>query len=127
MKKTVPVIAMFLIVFSSAAQAQQDPFLGTWKENLAKGKYDPGPPPTAPGITKREAMGGGPFKTTTDGVDAQGNKTHTEYTFKLDGKDYGITGSPLYDMQSSRQIDANTRLTVSKKNGAVVRMIRITI
>ena len=38
-------LALSLILFAAAAQAQQDPFVGTWKENLAKSKYEPGPPP----------------------------------------------------------------------------------
>ena len=122
--------ALFVFVFAlfaASASAQQDPWLGTWKVNIAKSKYDPGPAPTTPGITKREALAGGQLKTTTDGVNAQGQKTHTDFTFKLDGKDYPITGSPEFDMQSTRQIDANTRLVVSKKNGAVTRVIRSTL
>src|SRR5262245_54951949 len=78
-------------VFATSAPAQQDPWVGSWKENIAKSKYDPGPPPASASITKREALAGGQFKTTTDGVDVQGNKAHTEYTFKVDGKDYPIT------------------------------------
>ena len=124
MKKMMQIAAMFLFVFSVAAWAQQDPWLGTWKVNIAKSKYDPGPIPTTAGTTKREALAGGQFKTTTDGVNAQGQKTHTEFTFKPDGKDYPITGSQEFDMQSVRNFGSNTRVVVSKKNGHVVRMIR---
>lgn len=45
MLKHAALLALSLILFAAAAQAQQDPFVGTWKENLAKSKYEPGPPP----------------------------------------------------------------------------------
>lgn len=45
MLKRAAFLTLSLILFAAAAQAQQDPFVGTWKENLAKSKYEPGPPP----------------------------------------------------------------------------------
>ena len=117
------VFVLTVLVFSAAAWAQQDPFNGTWKQNIAKSKYNPGPPPSSPSVTKIEAAPGGAVKVTTDGVDAQGSKTHTEYTAKYDGKDYPYAGSPDWDTVAVRRIDTNTRLTVNKKNGSVTRMI----
>ena len=114
-------------LFAASASAQQDPFMGTWKLNLSKSKYDPGPAPQQPTVIKREALPGGQIKFVTDGVDGQGNKTHTEGTLKLDGKDYPVTGSPNWDMESVRRIDASTRLIVDKKAGTVVRMVRQTV
>ncbi|HEY7679506.1 MAG TPA: hypothetical protein VIC04_03240, partial [Terriglobia bacterium] len=86
----------------------------------------PGPPPPQPTILKHEALSGGQFKLTTDGANAQG-KTHTEMTYKIDGKDYPLTGSQDRDSESIRQINANTQLTVGKKGGTVVRMVRRTV
>ena len=48
----------FLIpaVLCVAAQAQQDPLIGTWKQNMAKSKYDPANLTPKSGTTvKREA------------------------------------------------------------------------
>ena len=117
-------VVMFLFVFSAAAWAQQDPFIGTWKTNVAKSKYDPGPPPRAGSTIKREAAPGGAVRTTVDGVDVQGNPTHTEYTAKDDGKDYPVTGSTTIDARVVRRIDTNTRLLIGKKGGNVVEMFR---
>jgi len=118
-------VVMFLFVFSAAAWAQgQDPFIGTWKTNIAKSKYDPGPPPKVPTTVKIEATPDGAVKTTVDGVDAQGNPTHEEYTAKYDGKDYPVKGSPNWDTVVIRRMDPRTRVTVNKKGGIVTRMIR---
>ena len=102
-----------------------DPFVGTWKQNLAKSRYDPASLTPKTGTTlKREAVGSG-YKTTTDGMNAQGAATHTEYTAAtLDGKDYPVKGSPDYDSVSIKKIDANTQISVYKKGGTVVRMYR---
>jgi hypothetical protein len=128
MFKRVLLFASVLTIASASAWAQQDPFLGNWKQNLAKSTYDPPTLKPKEGTTiKREAVANGMSKTTTDGTTSQGAKTHTEYAFKPDGKDYPVTGSQDYDTQSVRKIDSNTRVTVSKKGGMVTRMIRQTI
>ena len=124
LKRATLLVFAFALFAASASAQQDDPWLGTWKVNIAKSKYDPGPVPTTASTTKREALPGGQFKTTTDGVNAQGQKTHTEFTFKPDGKDYPITGDQNFDIQSVRNFGTNTRVVVSKKNGQVVRMIR---
>ena len=54
-----------------AGLAQNDPAIGTWKLNLAKSTYSPGPPPRSQTITT-QAEGQG-HKFTVEGVDAQGN------------------------------------------------------
>jgi hypothetical protein len=121
-------VVMFLFVFSAAAWAQQDPFLGTWKQNMAKSVYDPASMTPKSGTTvKREAAPGGGVNITTDGMDAQGKPTHTEYTAKYDGKDNPVKGSPNYDTISLRLTNPNTRIAVYKKAGVVVRMSRTTV
>jgi hypothetical protein len=41
------VITLLAVAGSSAVRAQSNPLVGTWKLNLAKSKYDPGPRPRA--------------------------------------------------------------------------------
>jgi hypothetical protein len=94
----------------------QNPNLGTWKLNEAKSKLTPGSPKNL--TVKYEAVGDN-IKGTIDGVDGQGKPTHTEWTGKFDGKDYPVTGDPMSDMRSIKQIDEhNYELTV-KKGGKV--------
>jgi len=104
-------------------QAQQDPFVGTWKLNLAKSKFDPGPAPLSITVTLG-AMGANGMKNTVDIVVPPDIKTHEESTAKFDGKDYPVTGSLTFDSVARKQIDSHTRITINKKAGNVVRMLR---
>lgn len=115
-------VVLCMFVFASAAWAQQDPFVGTWKQNISKSKCDPGSPPRNPQTFKRASTPGGAVKTTI--LDAQGNATDTGYTASYDGKDYPIKGSAISDTVALRRIDANTQIRVDKKADNVVRMAR---
>jgi hypothetical protein len=100
-----------------AAQAS-NPRFGTWKLNVAKSKYDPGPAPQS-GTMKIEAAGEGE-KSSTEGVNATGGPTKTEYTAQYDGKDYAITGAQNADMVSLKRLDARTLERTNKKGEKVV-------
>ena len=100
-----------------AAQAS-NPRLGTWKLNVAKSKYDPGPAPQS-NTMKIEAAGEGE-KATTEGVNATGAPTKTEYTAQYDGKDYPITGSQNADTVALKRLDARTMERTDKKGEKVV-------
>ncbi len=117
-------VALF-IVLGGTALAQSDPYVGTWKQNLAKSKYDPASLTVKTGtIVKREVAGSG-YKVTTDGTSPQGSATHTEYTAAtVDGKDYPLKGSADFDSISLRRIDANTIIDIRKKGGTIVRFSR---
>ncbi len=66
-------------------------YMGTWKLNIAKSTYTPGPPPKE--VTRiHEDRGGGFVLVITDGVNAQGVKTHGGYVYKPDGKEYPVAG-----------------------------------
>ena len=90
-------------IVSLSAQAS-DPRIGTWKLNVAKSKYSPGPAPRS-NTLKVEASGQGE-KVTTEGVNAEGGRTGIQYTANYDGKDYPITGTLNADMISLKRIDA---------------------
>ena len=67
-------ILMSLAWVAPAAWAQdKDLGMGTWKLNLAKSKYQPGPPPKSLVVTFEPAGKG--VKTTSDFVNAEGQKT----------------------------------------------------
>ena len=109
---------LMVSVFVTTARAA-DSNVGTWKVNLAKSKYDPGPPPKGPNVLKIEADGDG-IKVSNDGVNAEGQATHVTYSAKYDGKDYPETGNPNVDTISIKRIDANTIETIAKKGGKVM-------
>ncbi len=107
------VIAAVLALSCTAFAA--DNWLGSWKLNVAKSKYSPGPAPKSQTL-KQEASAGG-MKATTDGVDGEGKPTHTEYTAKYDGKDYPWKGNVNADMLSLKRIDDNSYEAVWKLKG----------
>jgi hypothetical protein len=90
--------------------------VGTWKLNLAKSKYSPGPAPKSQTL-KIEAWGTDGIKYTADGVGADGKPTHAEFQAKYDGKDYPFKGNPDADILSYKRIDANTLEATTKLNG----------
>ena len=106
-----------------AADGSKDVFSGTWKLNLTKSKYDPGPPPKGPNVVKIEAIPGG-LKMTSDGVNAEGKPTHNEWSGKFDGKDNPVTGDPNRDTAALKKIDDYTTEVTNKKDGKVTTTTR---
>ena len=108
---------MFATVLAGTALAQTpDPQVGTWKLNLAKSKYNPGPAPKS-ATTKIEAAGAG-TKIVVDQSPADGPIRHWELTANYDGKDAPVTGdNPDADMIARTRVDASTVKSISKKGG----------
>ena len=107
MNRRVSVFALLVVVLAagSVLLAQENPFVGTWKLNLEKSKYDPGPPPQSQTRTW-DAAG----MVMINGVNAAGKSVSYGYTVKADGKDYPTMGAipNTADMASTKKIDANT-------------------
>jgi hypothetical protein len=98
-----------------AAQAS-DPLVGTWKLNVDKSTYTPGPPPRS-GTVTYEAAGAG-TRLINDNVQADGTKRHWEYTTDYDGKDNPVIGDNPYGETVARtRVDARTVRSVFKKGG----------
>jgi hypothetical protein len=117
---TLVAVLAFTVVASGA-----DSNVGTWKLNLDKSKYSPGPAPKSATLTI-EAHDGG-IKYTADGENAQGSPIHVEFTAKYDGKDNPATGSPEYNSIALKRIDANTTESTTKKDGKVMVTSRTVI
>ena len=94
-----------------------DPMVGTWKLNLSKSTYNPGPAPKS-AINKFDPWEDG-IKATMEMVDGQGNIIHSEATVKFDGKDYPIKGSPIADAVSVKRANEREADIVWKKGGKV--------
>jgi hypothetical protein len=117
------VLVAVLAADVASVSAQKDARVGTWKLNVAKSKYDPGPAPQSQTL-KVEAVGKGE-KVTSEVTAADGKKTTTTYTANFDGKDYPLTGSALgADKVSLKRIDARTTERMDKKDGKVVVTIK---
>jgi hypothetical protein len=116
MKLRLLLIGAVLNLFAVDVMAQVPAhWLGSWKLNLAKSKYSPGPPPTSQ-VDKNEVVEGA-LKYTSDRVSADGKAAHHEYTAKLDGKDYPYIGLPIADTISITRVDDNAMEWTIKKGG----------
>ena len=82
-------VVVSVLVLGSIAQAA-DNQVGTWKLNVAKSKYSPGPAPKEGTLTIESQADG--LKFTIHGTDAEGKTVHMEFSPKYDGKDFPATG-----------------------------------
>ena len=119
----VAALSVAAMVVTSAAQA--DPFVGTWKTNVAKSKYSPGPAPKS-GVQVVTAEAGG-YKAVTDTVPATGAPTHAEVSFKFDGKDNAVKGNPNVDTTAYTKNDAHSYTATSKKGGKVTVTTKVVV
>jgi hypothetical protein len=120
-------ITLLAVACSSALRAQSNPLLGTWKLNLTKSKYDPGPLPKS--LTRTvEAQGDG-VKYAFEGVAADGKPIAYGFSVQFDGKDSPITGSMPNgaDTISAKRIDANHYVATQKKGGKVVGTSKVAV
>ena len=115
MRKTILFLAMFAL---TGLLWGADPFVGTWKANVAKSKSVPSQLKRIV-TTKVEAKGNG-YKWTYDIVEANGRTLHSEWSGKLDGKDYPVTGNPAEDTIARKRTGINSYVYVSKKGGKII-------
>jgi hypothetical protein len=121
----VSMTAVLIAAVALSAQSQESLF-GTWKMNVAKSKYTPGPVPKS-NIAKWEAFQGG-VKLTSDVVPAKGETQHWEVSGKFDGKDNPVKGNnPDADTAAFSKIDARTYEVVQKKGGKTTLTARIVV
>jgi len=132
MRRRLAVICVGLLtvlVFFTVTAMAADMLVGTWKLNVAKSKYSPGPAPQS-NTVKFEGTDGG-IKLTADGVDSQGRKTHNEYTAKYDGKDNPtkpmLDGKPnpnAADSVAYKKIDDYTYEATAKLKGKTLNVAK---
>ena len=116
MKRMFKVFAIVFLTFAAMGMvsAQSDPFVGTWKLDVAKSKYDPGPAPKSQTRTW-DATG----KVTVEGINAAGKAVTYGYPIMNDGKDYPTSGTVPNgaEMISSKKVDPNTVEVHFKRGG----------
>jgi hypothetical protein len=107
------VSAMALLV--SGAVLAADNWIGSWKLNAEKSKYSPGPGPKSLTVKFEQTPDG--VKFSSEGVDADGKPSHSEFVSKFDGKEVPYTGNPNADMCSPKRINADSYNNPWKKDG----------
>ena len=114
--KTLGLTLLLSVATGAFCFAAPNPTEGSWKLNEAKSKVAPGMPKNN---TVTYAAVGDQVKVTVDGMDAAGKSTHSEWTGKMDGKDYPVTGDSMSDMRSYKKEGKDTLQLTNKKDGKV--------
>src|SRR5215469_10336248 len=110
------VIAMAITgLMLTVTTAAADQLSGTWKMNLEKSKYSPGPAPKDLTVVVESDQNN--YKLDATGTDGDGKPMHVQYSAKFDGKDHPATGIANADSVFVRRIDANTVEILQKKDG----------
>jgi hypothetical protein len=119
MRKSLLVGSLCSVMLLSGSMAlAADNWIGTWKLNVAKSKYTPGPGPKSQTL-RFEATPAG-IKLSTEGVNAEGAAGKGSYTSKFDGKDVPWAGNPDADMAAPMKVDDNSYTNTWKKGGKAV-------
>jgi hypothetical protein len=110
------VLTLVLCLVGLAVCFADNAQMGTWKLNESKSKLTAGMPKNTAVVY--EAAGDN-VKVTIEGVDKDGKATHNEWTGKMDGKDYPVTGDSTSDTRSYKEIDDHTLDFTAKKGDKV--------
>ena len=119
---TAGLLATFISVpFNAFAQSMEHWVAsGTVKRNNASSKFDPGPAPTTVATARFETVNG-ITRLTNDGVNAQGEKTHTVVMVQFDGKEHAVEGAAMPATLTFKWIDDRTIQWITKVNGQMMR------
>ncbi len=127
MKARTTVLTMALCLIAGAVCFASDTStanMGTWKLNEAKSKF-------APGATKNHTVtyepAGDEIKVTVEGTAADGKPVRNEWTGKIDGKFYPVTGDSVPSERSLKKLNDHTLDLTVKQDGKVVTTGRIVV
>jgi hypothetical protein len=121
----VALLLLIGIVATSSMRAAEDPNNGTWKINLERSKYNPGPAPKSGTITIKIENGTETY--TAEGEDASGKAVKGSFTAKTDGTDSPVTGNPYGDTISVKQPSPKHLVVTIKKDGKTTMTVHVVV
>ena len=113
---------LVLTLFSALCTWAADASVGTWKLNVAKSTFRPGPPPAAETRIYQSQPEG--VKTTVTTTWADRKTTTVEYPANYDGKDYPVSGSRDIDAVALTRMDDFTSAATLKHAGKEIGVAR---
>src|ERR1700683_4362497 len=113
------------IAATSSVRAADDPNNGTWKINIEKSKYSPGPAPKSGTTTIKIENGTETYS--SEGIDASGKATSSSFTAKTDGTDAPSMGNPYGDTVSIKHPSPNRLVATIKKGGKVTMTVHVVV
>ena len=120
MKRLLVMAGIAVLTAGVSAQSADDPSVGSWKLNVAKSKFTPGPPIKAD--TRSYDVKDSWLIVTTETTGADGNRTGVRFAARFDGKDYPQIGrfAPTVALISYQPVDKRTlKYTVKDTTGKV--------
>jgi len=119
MRPRLPLFVFLILLASATVWGAYDPLLGAWRLNLetTSTRYGSGYPAPKSQIYTFEMAGADEIRFRGDTVEADGTLVRSEYTARLDGKDYPVTGDPNRDTVALRRTKPFITEGVSKKAG----------
>lgn len=118
------IAAICAVALNTVTRAQTDPFAGTWKLDVAKSTYKPGPAPKSASVAI-EPVGKG-LKVAVESVTADG-PMKWGYTNAGDGKESPVTGNPAYDTVVVTRTTPAESTVVYKKAGKTVVTLKASV
>jgi hypothetical protein len=107
-------ILIALVLVGAVALAADDPFAGTWKLNVAKSKFQGGPPPQSQTVTIDADS-----KVSFSGTDSKGQSVNWSYT-ATPGATATITGIPdssVMEVRKENMVDHTWKLGKEDSKG----------
>jgi hypothetical protein len=118
------VAALCVLALGVGTSAQTDPMAGTWKLDVAKSTYKPGPAPKSATVVL-DAVGKG-LKVSVNTVTGDG-PMKWGYASQGDGKDVPVTGNPAYDTANVTRTSPSESTIVYKKGGKAVVTVKASV
>ena len=113
---------MLVLITAAVMLSTADGFMGTWKQNMAKSTYSPGPAPKS--ATYTHTQDGDWIIQKCEFINAEGKSISTTTRFKRDGKEYPYTSfSGVQKTITSKRINARTNEAIVK-NGTETEIVR---
>lgn len=104
---------MLVLLTAAVTLSPVDGFMGTWKQNMAKSTYSPGPAPKS--ATYTHTRDGGWIIQKCEFINAEGKSISTTTRFKRDGKEYPYTSfSGAKKTIRNKRINARTNESIVK-------------
>jgi hypothetical protein len=132
MKHSIYVVVVALVIClgtiwgQTAAKQETEPWWGTWRMDVSKAVYSPGPAPKGQVVTLPPSNKGG-IKLIIENISLEGETGRVELEGKLDGKDYPVKGNPAADTYAYRLLDNRSFERVAKKNGKVTTTMKVVV
>lgn len=118
--------ALTLCLLAGPLLAADNPFLGTWKLDVAKSKYSPGPAPKE--VTYKFDQDGDNIRRLATGTNGDGSAMNQDSSIPWDGKDHLVTKPPEPPvMVAVTKVNARTLHVVVKQGGKITDTIHVVI